>query len=234
MGSLFGKIKENTKDMNRKETLQYIVTYYWYHILGVLAVLGLLIFLVVHFAFPEEKPLFKCALINQKIDSDRDAELAEAFSKSSGIDGKRIVFDSDYIISYKQTDEKIDSEIGNEINSTMDNETEENQTAGNESGFDKFFFQWSKGELDAVILTKDFLEYCTSVGGEYYSADEFDTKDLNLCEAGGTKAIELAETKLESELDGLNGTEKEELVLVFPATGNHKEMCQKYIDFLNE
>lgn len=230
MGSLFGKIKENTKDMNRKETLQYIVTYYWYHILGALVVLGLLIFLVVHFVFPEEKPLFKCALINQKIDSDRDAVLSEAFSKFSGLDGKRIVFDSDYIISYKQTDEETD----NEINSTIDNKTKENQTAGNESGFDKFFFQWSKGELDAVILTKDFLEYCTSVGGEYYSADEFDTKDLKLCEAGSTKAIGLTGTKLESELDGLNGTEKEELVLAFPATGSHKEMCQKYIDFLNE
>lgn len=215
MGSLFGKIKENTKDMNRKETVQYIFTYYWYHMLGVLAVLALLIFLVVHFAFPEPKPLFKCALVNQKIDSDRDAVLSEEFAKFSGLDEKRIVFDSDYVISYKETD----------------NETEEKQDAGNESGFDKFFFQWSKGELDAVILTKDFLEYCTSVGGEYYSADEFETKDLNLCEAGGTKAIDLTGTKLESELDG---TEKEDLVLVFPATGTQKEMCQKYIDFLNE
>lgn len=110
-------------------------------------------------------------------------------------------------------------------------EAEEKQDAGNESGFDKFFFQWSKGELDAVILTKDFLKYCTSVGGEYCSADEFEIKDLNLCEAGGIKAIDLTGTKLESELDG---TEKEDLVLVFQATGIHKEMCQKYIDFLSE
>lgn len=156
--------------------------------LGILAVLALLIFLVVHFAFPEEKPFFKCALVNQKIDSDRDVVLSEEFATFSGLDVKRIVFD-------------------------------------------KFFFQWSKGELDAVILTKDFLKYCTSVGGEYYSADEFETKDLNLCEAGGTKAIDLTGTKLESELDG---TEKEDLVLVFTATGIHKEMCQKYIDFLSE
>lgn len=211
MGSLFGRIKDNTKDMNRKETVQYIFTYYWYHMLGVLAVLALLIFLVVHFAFPEEKPFFKCALVNQKIDSDRDVVLSEEFATFSGLDAKRIVFDSDYVIFYKETEEKQDAE--------------------NESGFDKFFFQWSKGELDAVILTKDFLEYCTSVGGEYYSADEFETKDLNLCEAGGTKAIDLTGTKLESELDG---TEKEDLVLVFPATGIHKEMCQKYIDFLSE
>ena len=179
--------------------------------LGVLAVLALLIFLVVHFAFPEEKPFFKCALVNQKIDSDRDVVLSEEFATFSGLDAKRIVFDSDYVISYKEAEEK--------------------QDAGNESGFDKFFFQWSKGELDAVILTKDFLKYCTSVGGEYYSADEFEIKDLNLCEAGGTKAIDLTGTKLESELDG---TEKEDIVLVFTATGIHKEMCQKYIDFLSE
>lgn len=179
--------------------------------LGILAVLALLIFLVVHFAFPEEKPFFKCALVNQKIDSDRDVVLSEEFATFSGLDAKRIVFDSDYVISYKEAEEK--------------------QDAGNESGFDKFFFQWSKGELDAVILTKDFLKYCTSVGGEYCSADEFETKDLNLCEAGGIKAIDLTGTKLESELDG---TEKEDLVLVFTATGIHKEMCQKYIDFLSE
>lgn len=211
MGNLFGKIKANTKDMNRKETVQYIITYYWYHMLCVVAVLGLLIFLVAHFMFPEEKPLFKCALVNQKIDSKRDEKLITDFAKESGLDEKRIVFDSDYIISYK--------------------ETEENQNAENQSGFDKFFFQWSKGELDAVILTKDFLEYCTSVGGEYYPADEFDTKDLTLCEAGGTKAIDLTNTKLETNLDGI---EKEDLVLVFPAAGKHKEMCQKYIDFLSE
>ena len=179
--------------------------------LGILAVLALLIFLVVHFAFPEEKPFFKCVLVNQKIDSDRDVVLSEEFATFSGLDAKRIVFDSDYVISYKKTEEK--------------------QDAGNESGFDKFFFQWSKGELDAVILTKDFLKYCTSVGGEYYSADEFETKDLNLCEAGGSKAIDLTGTNLESELDG---TEKEDLVLVFTATGIHKEMWQKYIDFLSE
>lgn len=105
--------------------------------LGILAVLVLLIFLVVHFAFQEEKPFFKCALVNQKIDSDRDVVLSEEFATFLGLDAKRIVFDSDYVISYKEAEEK--------------------QDAGNESGFDKFFFQWSKGELDAVILTKDAL-----------------------------------------------------------------------------
>ena len=80
--------------------------------------------------------------MNQKIDSDRDVVLSEEFATFSGLDAKRIVFDSDYVISYKKTEEK--------------------QDAGNESGFDKFFFQWSKGELDAVILTKDFLNNCTT------------------------------------------------------------------------
>ena len=72
--------------------------------LGILAVLVFLIFLVVHFAFPEEKPFFKCALVNQKIDSDRDVVLSEEFATFSGLDAKRIVFDSDYVISYKEAE----------------------------------------------------------------------------------------------------------------------------------
>ena len=82
MGGIFQKIKENTDGMSGKEKLSYILTYYWYHLLGIVAVLGLIVFLVVHFAFPEEKPLFTCALVNQRIDSSRDQKLAEDFAES--------------------------------------------------------------------------------------------------------------------------------------------------------
>lgn len=204
---VFGTIKESTKNMNRTQKLQYIMTYYWYHILGICAVVGLIVFLIVHFAFPEEKPLFTCALINQKIDYEQDENFAKEFADVSGLSKSQIVFDSDYIISYD----------GNK------------QDGNNESSFDKFFFQWSGGELDAIIADEDFLTYCVVVGGEFYRADEFDTDDLTCCTVAGVSAIQLKETEFDKELAG---TERDELVLAFPKTGSHKEICQKFIDYL--
>lgn len=54
MGGIIRNIKETTKEMSRKEKLEYIVTYYWYHILGIVVVFSLIVFGIVHFAFPEK------------------------------------------------------------------------------------------------------------------------------------------------------------------------------------
>ncbi len=208
MGRIFSEIKEQTKTMDTKGKIEYILTYYWYHLLGLGVIFGLVIFLILHFAFPEKKPLFTCVMVNQKIDYDRDEEVAKAFAKNSGISEDQVVFDSDYIISYK----------------------EENKKEGtNESSFDKFFFKWSGGELDAVVMDKDFLKYCIEVGGEFYPAGEFDTGDLSLCEIEGVSAIELKDTGFGEELTG-----EKDLVVVFPKTGEHRDNCQKFVDYLKE
>ncbi len=199
-------IKEKTKDMDAKARFEYIRTYYWYHILGICLLVFLLIFLILHFAFPEEKPLFKCVLVNQEIDQARDQSLVQDFAKSSGISQKQIVFDSDYVISYD----------GNKKEGT------------NESSFDKFFFQWSEGELDALIMDKDFLKYCIEVGGEFYPAEDFDTGNLKLCKLEGVSVISLEDTGLEESLKG------QDLVVAFPSTGKHKDTCQKFVDYLKE
>lgn len=206
LGDIIRNIKEQTKDMDTKGKLEYIRTYYWYHILGICAFAGLVIFLVFHFAFPEEKPLFTCALVNQQIDQDRDESLENNFAENSGLSKKQIVFDSDYVISYD----------GNE------------KEGNNESSFDKFFFQWSGGELDAVVMDKDFLEYCIEVGGEFYQAKDFDTGNLSLCRVDEVSAISLKDTAIEESLIG------DDLVVAFPATGKHKEACQKFVDYLKE
>ncbi len=208
MGSIFSRIKEQTKTMGTKQKIEYILTYYWYHILGICVLVGLVIFLIVHFAFPEEKPLFTCVLVNQKTDYEQDEKFAEAFAKSSGISQKEVVFDSDYIISYD----------GNK------------QEGTNESSFDKFFFKWSGGELDAVVMNKEFLKYCIKVGGEFYPVEEFDTGNLSICDVDGVGAIELKDTVFGEKLED----EKEELIVVFPETGEHLETCQKFVDYLKE
>ncbi len=199
-------IKDKTRDMDAGARFAYIRTYYWYHILGICLLSFLLIFLILHFAFPEEKPLFRCALVNQEIDQDRDEALEDQFAENSGLSRKQIQFDSDYVISYD----------GSKKEGT------------NESSFDKFFFQWSGGELDAVVMDKDFLQYCIEVGGEFYPAADFDTGSLTLCQVDGVSVIDLGDTALKESLIG------EDLVVAFPATGKHMEACQEFVDYLKE
>lgn len=130
--------------------------YYKWHILLGCAAIGLIIFLIVHFAFPEKKIEFSCALINQRIDYDRDETLEKDFANAAGLDAKRIDIDSDYNISYP----------GHELEDA------------NTGIFDKFFIKYSNGEFDAVVTTVDFAKYCKSVGDVYTSMEEYDTTGL--------------------------------------------------------
>ena len=95
MGKIIEKIKTNTAGMNRQEKLEYIKTYYWYHILGICAAVGLVVFLVVHFGFADRTPEFSCAIINQKIDYDRDKKLASALQKQFADQQINVIVDSD-------------------------------------------------------------------------------------------------------------------------------------------
>lgn len=203
-------IKTKIAYMSRKEKLEYILTYYWYHILGLLTVIGLIIFLILHFGFGEKKPEFTCVMVNQQIDYDRDEALAGAFGKVEKIPEDRIVISSDYLISYE--DVKLEDE--------------------NKSSYEKFFFQWSGQELDAVIMTEDFYRYCKKMNGTFRDMDTFDTGNLTLYEDGAKKTgIRIEGTKLEKILK----TDKEETwILVFPANGTHKNACQKFIDYIGD
>lgn len=206
MDSIFKKIRENTKNMNTRQKIEYIGAYYWYHLLGVVVFVALLIFLIFHFGFPEEKPLFTCAIVNLKVNYEQDEFFKEEFAKFSGISSEQIVFDSDYIISYDGV----------------------NLSEKNEGYFDKFLFQWSCGELDAVVMSRDFFSYCLEIGGAVYLADEFETEDLKLCKISDVCVIELTDTVFAKQIM----EESEELVLVFPKTGQHIEHCQKFINYI--
>lgn len=194
-------------DMTKKQRAEYIFTYYKWHILGICAGVGLIIFLIVHFAFPDKEPLFSCALINQRIDYDRDDGLESDFSNYSGIDLDRIDIDSDYNISYP----------GHEIEDA------------NSGIFDKFFIKYSNGDFDAMITTADFAEYCQQMGAQYTDISEFDTGDLSLYEENGISGIDITQTKIMDKLDISDG---DKLLLVFPAEGKHHDSCQKFISYL--
>lgn len=207
MKEYLNDIKLKTEYMNLQDKLSYIITYYWYHILGVIIAFSLVIFLIVHFAFGNIKPEFTCVLINQEINYERDNKLKQAFSSDSKIDIKKIVVDSDFNISYGDV-----------------------QLQGiNESSYEKFFFKWINKELDAVILPESFYDYCKQMGGSFIDLNELETGNLALYNDNGIKtAIMIEQTSLNSYLNEVN----ENILLVFPDSGQHLEQCQKFIDFI--
>ena len=210
MKSYFAKIRENTAGMKGREKADYVLTYYWYHILGFAAALGLVLFLIIHFGFRQAPPVFTCVLVNQDINFARDQELEEAFAKASKLPADRLEIDSDFNLSYGDT-----------------------QLEGvNESSYEKFFFKWRNQELDAVLMPESFYEYCRELGGSFYSLDQWDTRDLPIYEEPGVPtAIKAEETGLAKYLNNETG---EALLLVFPDTGQHQEACGAFLQFLQE
>ena len=174
------EIRENTSGMSPRDKAEYILTYYWYHILGVAAAAGLVLFLIIHFGFREAPPLFTCAMVNQEINYERDGELEKDFSEASGIDPDRMDINSDFNISYGDT--KLEGV--------------------NESSYEKFFFKWQNEELDAVVLPESFYQYCRELGGTFRSIAGWDTEGMSVYEDGGeATAVDVAETSLAGYLE---------------------------------
>lgn len=207
MNRYFQNIREKTGGMNTGQKIEYILTYYWYHILGLLVLIFLPVFLLVHFFFGKTEPEFTCVMINQSIDHQRDEKMEQEFSRASGIEDRYLDFDSDYNISYGDT-------ILEGVN---------------ESSYEKFFFRWSCRELDAVIMPESFLEYCADLGGEFENIRDFETGTLKVYEYNKKAiGIKVGSTPLKRHLN----EGREELVLAFPKDGKHRENCQKFLAFM--
>ncbi|XCP85688.1 hypothetical protein ABXS75_02490 [Roseburia hominis] len=206
-------IKVKTAEMSREQAVEYVFTYYWYHILLTAIALGLVILVIYHIGWGDKSKDFTCVLVNQRIDYDRDERIAEEFSKASGISKKKLAVDSDYLISYD--DVKI--------------------ADANESSYEKFFFNWMAGEVDAVVMPESFYRYCKEQGGSYTCIDEMLEEELpddeNLFyEDGGEKVgIYVERTKLET---AVIAEVQDPLVLVFPAESKHKKAGEKFAQFV--
>lgn len=183
-------IREKTRDMDREHTLEYIRNYYWYHILIGCIILGLIVLLVYHIGWGERKKEFSCVLVNQAVDYERDEKIAEDFGNFAGIDPGKILIDSDYHISYG--DKKLEDV--------------------KESSYEKFFFNWSVEEIDAMIMAESFYEYCIGQGGEFT----------------GEKILVRG-----TFLEGLLKEEPDDpLVLVLPANAAHKDNGALFREFV--
>ena len=112
------------------------------------------------------------------------------------LDPKTVRVDSDYHISY----------------------TGHEQKGNNESDYEKFFFGWSEGELDAVILPESFLSYCEEAGGELRTVSE-----------DGAVSIPLSGTKLK---DRVRDNEEDPMVIAFPIDGLHEAQAAAFTKYI--
>ncbi len=183
-------IREKTKDMSRSQKIEYIRNYYWYHILISCVLLGLFVLLIWHIGWGREKTEFSCVIVNQKTDYGRDRGLAREFAAYAGLEEKKVSVDSDYQISYG--DKKLEGV--------------------NESSYEKFFFNWSAGAADAMIMPESFYDYCILQGGVF-------TEDK----------IPIETTRLR---DVFEEEEGDPVVLVFAADSRHKKACGLFLEYL--
>lgn len=201
-------IREKTSEMTRKEKSNYIWTYYWYHILGSVFIIALILLFVLHYGFGNRKPVFTCILVNQEIGASQTQDMAEAFAGNFDLPVEQIVISADYMFSY-----------GDVI-----------LEGANESSFEKFFFQWRNKEIDAVILPESFYLYVKKMGGAFKKLDEKTVEgfipymDDRVC-----TAVVLGN---DSFTEKISGKKDEKLLLAFPETGIHAEECNMFLEFM--
>lgn len=198
-------IKEKTSDMSRKDAFSYVITYYWPHITGFVLSIALIVLFGGHYLFGNEKPVFTCVMVNQRVDVQRDERIAKTFSEEADLDKKRVVIDSDYNFSY-----------------------EDFQLQGvNESGYEKFFFQWQNGELDAVMMSESFYQYCKDLGGQFREIEETGNFAPYM-DHGTCTAVVLGKDSFTEIVTGKND---EKLLLTFPKTGKHEEASRAFLNY---
>lgn len=183
-------IRVKTEGMSKEQKVEYICNYYWYHILIGCVLLGLVFLLIYHVGWGDRRKEFSCVIVNQEIDFARDKEIAKGFGTFCRLDEREILVDSDYQISYE------------------DKELE----GVNESSYEKFFFNWSAGEIDAMIMPESFYEYCLKQNGEF-----------------SEERIYLRETFLK---DVLRDNVEDPVLIVFPAQTGHGDKCEQFAEYV--
>lgn len=210
-------IRIKTRDMDKVQKREYIITYYWYHMLIAFILLFITGLVIYHLLWGSRKTVFSLAIINQEVNYERDEKILQDFSKAYGIKSKNISVDSNYLLSY--------GDVTLEGNGRL-----------NESLFEKFFFGWNEGAIDAVIMPESFFKYCTSKNGKF-------TGPSILCLGMKPKEMEEYFYKYNGEYMGIyvNKTNiandfidnvKDPLILVFLDNSSHITECMEFAEFV--
>lgn len=208
MRKCFADIKEKTSKMNKKEACSYILTYYWYHILGFFSMIALILLFGIHYGINNQKPVFTCVMVNQAADTAKDQQIIKEFSEYADIPQESIIIDSEYNFSYG--DFKLEGV--------------------NESSYEKFFFQWRNEELDAVILSESFFEYCREMGGQFRNIEKAYSGSFERYMEGEQSPAVILGTDTFTEM--IDGRKDEKLLLAFPETGKHETECRAFMEYL--
>lgn len=78
-------IRIKTKDMGLGQKAEYVLNYYWYHILLSVLALGILLLGIYHITWGKKMVEFSLVLVNQDINYKRDREICKEFAAASGI-----------------------------------------------------------------------------------------------------------------------------------------------------
>lgn len=191
MKEYIAEIKEKTSGMSKKEVCIYVLEYYWYHILGIIATIALVLLFVTHYVSGNKKPVFTCVLVNQEMGMEEAQKIAKDFAISSGLPEKRVVISSDYTFSY-----------GDVVLEGV-----------NESSYEKFFFQWENQEIDAIVMPESFYIYIKEMGGMFREVDREITEEFETyIDNGVCTAIVFGK---DSFTEKVSGRKDEKLLLAF-------------------
>ncbi len=207
-------IRVKTKAMDRAQKKEYIMAYYWYHILIAFVLLVIAGIVIYHIVWGSREKLFSLAIVNQQIDYERDEKLSVQFAESIGVNSKEVFTDSDYLLSYGDV----------ELDGVK------------ESSFEKFFLGWQAGVLDAVIMPESFFKYCIEKDGEFTGIEE-------LCQDMGLESKEDAIYKYNGqsigiyiEKTGIAGNfifeSTDPVILVFLKNSKHLKECREFAGFV--
>lgn len=206
-------IHKKTIQMDRRQRAEYILAYYWYHLLFVLLGAGLLILLVRHLFFGEPPKEFTCVLVGQMVDHERDEALAADFAEASGIPLEQIEIDSDYVFSYG--DVRLEGV--------------------NESSCEKFFFRWGSGELDAVLMPESFYRYCRELEYEFADLGVLCTEEQQERYRGQFVETEGRQEALYVEITRLmpyvRQTDEDRMVLVYLPESVHEAADRAFLEY---
>lgn len=202
-------IREKTKHMGKKEACSYLLNYYWYHALIAAAILALIFLFGTHYLFGRKPTLFSCVIVNQEMDAARDQKLAASFAESAGISEKQVMVDSNYNFSFGDL----------------------HLSGVNESSYEKFFFLWRNGEMDAVILSESFYQYCKEMGGEFKALVGKETEGFERYMDGEDCTAVVLDT--DHFMEKACGKKGEKLLLAFPANAKHTEERGTFLSYLS-